>query len=388
VNERELRRLASTPAPGERASADRVWSVVRAAHAEREPAPRRRGRLPLALGLTAAALVVAVVALTPPGDAFRGWVHDRIVGAPHARPALDRLPAPGRLLVVARGGAWVVGADGSKRRLGAWRAAGWSPRGLFVVAAAGPRLAALTPVGTVRWSLTRLPRIEDPTWSPSGYRVAYRVGSVLRVVAGDGTGDRAFARGVEPVPAAWRPVPVLAHVLAYVDREGRVVVADVDARRTLWRRRVSAPVRSLAWSSDGSLLLAAGRTDTLFRGDGTRVRAFSGDDVSAAFAPAGPALARSRYAASTGRSAIEILRPGQADPRVVFSTAGRLGPATWSPDGHWLLVAWPDADQWLFLRLGPRPHVEAVGGLAGEFSPGAPAQAGFPRVAGWCCSGS
>ena len=53
-------------------------------------------------------------------------------------------------------------ADGSLRRLGDYSSAGWSPRGLFVVAARGRRLYAVEPDGTVRWSIVR-PRPGRPS---------------------------------------------------------------------------------------------------------------------------------------------------------------------------------------------------------------------------------
>src|SRR5205814_5470534 len=111
------------------------------------------------------------------------------VGIEHAEPALVALPSAGRLLVDSTAGPWIVGADGSKRLLGRYTAASWSPHGLFEVAVRGHELAALDPKGTVRWSLERAGLVHDARWSPDGYRIAYLAGSTLRVVAGDGSGD-------------------------------------------------------------------------------------------------------------------------------------------------------------------------------------------------------
>jgi hypothetical protein len=50
----------------------------------------------------------------------------------------------------------------------------------------------------------------------------------------------------------------------------------------------------------------------------------------------------------------------------------------WSPDGQWLLLAWRDADQWIFVRAAGRPRLRAVSGIAGQFE-----SERFPRIAGW-----
>ena len=80
------------------------------------------------------------------------WLFDirEVVGIEKAQPALFSLPAPGRLLVTADSGAWVVEQDGSKRLLGRYREASWSPFGRFVVGSRPNELVALTPKGDVR----------------------------------------------------------------------------------------------------------------------------------------------------------------------------------------------------------------------------------------------
>jgi hypothetical protein len=67
------------------------------------------------------------------------------VGREPSQPALVKLPAPGRLLVLSPAGAWVVDGDGSKRLLSGYEDASWSPRGLYVVATRGHQLVALDP---------------------------------------------------------------------------------------------------------------------------------------------------------------------------------------------------------------------------------------------------
>ena len=44
----------------------------------------------------------------------------------------------------------------------------------------------------------------------------------------------------------------------------------------------------------------------------------------------------------------------------VFEGAASFPSLTWSPDGKWLLVAWPAADQLVFVRVGTAPKLVAV----------------------------
>src|SRR5688500_2488290 len=130
----QLRRVLDRPAPDERAAEERGWRVLRPAFDERRGVPRRQhGRR--ALVALCAALAVTAVALTPAGAEVADWVRDAVdPGRNDARPALVSLPAPGRLLVTSQQGPWVVEQDGSRRLLGAFDDASWSPGGLFVVA--------------------------------------------------------------------------------------------------------------------------------------------------------------------------------------------------------------------------------------------------------------
>jgi hypothetical protein len=75
-----------------------------------------------------------------------------------------------------------------------------------------------------------------------------------------------------------------------------------------------------------------------------------------------------------------------AGKRVLFTAPGRLGGLAWSPDGTRLLVPWPEADQWLFLRPG-RGRLVAVANIGRQFAPGAALPA-FPRSVQWCCPGA
>ena len=148
---RELERIEI---PGAREAEERAWGVVERAALERLPVDARRTRLLRPLFVVVAIAVLAGAVASPPGRAVIDHVR-RVVGVELAAPALFRLPAAGRLLVASDSGIWVVQADGSRRLLGAYREASWSPFGRFVVAARRNELATLEPDGTVRWSLAR-----------------------------------------------------------------------------------------------------------------------------------------------------------------------------------------------------------------------------------------
>src|SRR3954471_4991205 len=209
MSERQLQRALRTfVAPDEEAARERTWRLLSVAYAEREPLPQRR-LFPLRLAVVVAVLaLLAAAVLSPPGQAVLDTVREAI-GIEQAQPALFSLPAPGSLIVASpESGAWGVHSDGSKRRLGDYREASWSPSGRFVGAARANELAALTPQGEVRWTLAR-PAVRFPRWggTATDTRVAYLSRSRLHVVAGDGTGDadvRALPDAALVAPA-WQP---------------------------------------------------------------------------------------------------------------------------------------------------------------------------------------
>jgi hypothetical protein len=455
----------------EQAAAARAWTAVRATYAAREPladaspaddaahapvAPPagasrdRRGlrarvtrlraagvRRP-ALGgslrwllASAVALGGAALALGPAGAKVGDWI-----GRTFDPPAGRELPAPGRLLVSDPTGAWIVQRDLSARWLGAWSTASWSPRGLFVLATRRDVLAALDPRGQVRWTLTR-PRVSHAVWSRGdGYRVAYRSRAQLRIVAGDGTGDRALVARTAPVTPAWRPGPAHEHVLAYATPRGGVAVRDVDAvarwagttpqpagwlpsgappRALAVPVRRGRPVRALAWAGrDRLLVLRRDRLDLLAL-DGRRLatarqgwrRSFLGETLAvaedgrvAAFVafdrtrgeselrtvrldalPSRPAAnsPRDGSGGSSGRSAAAGRpprdRPVRLRTSLRFAGPGGFGEVAISPDGRWAGAWWPAGDRWVFARTtGPR-RVTAIGSVRRRLDPGARARA-------------
>jgi len=208
--------------PGEQDARERSWAVVSAAFAQREPQPRRRSWKPAAV--VSLAVVVMAGLLSQPGRAVLDQIRE-VVGIDGSAPALFALPAPGRLLVTADSGVWVVDADGSKRLLGDYREASWSPFGRFVVAARQNELVALEPDGTVRWSLAR-PDVRLPRWggTRSDTRIAYFTRGDLRVVGGDGKGDRLLDAGAALRAPVWRP----GNVLVYEQRGDVARGVDID----------------------------------------------------------------------------------------------------------------------------------------------------------------
>jgi len=397
MRSRELRRmLRERPAERELPARERAWEVVRAAHARRSPAPSRRRSFRMAAAGIAAVALIGLV-LSPAGGAVRDWVEEVIdPGVERAAPSLTEVPGGGRLAVEASDGPWVVESDGSKRFLGEYDAAAWSPRGLFLAVAAGPSLAAVEPDGDPRWTIPTPGPIRSPRWAPTGVRVAYLSAGALGVVAGDGTGDRVLDRRVAAVAPAWAPEredgsasagPTPAHLLAYVDSDGAVRLIEADTGKERW---ATAPVREralqLAWSSAGRKLhlLTAGGIRTYSSGGREVERRGSangavGTVMSAA--PTGDAVAVISRDPARNRSHLSIRR-GDAE-RELFSGPGRFTGVTWSPTGEWLLLEWRDADQWLFIRPASG-KVRAVSRISRQFDLGATKQR-FPRVAGWCC---
>lgn len=395
MNERRLRdALHRTRPPQEAASRERARAVALAAYDGSVARPRRRRLrvvVPIASAL-ALVLVAGAVAATPPGGAVTDWVRDlvgRSDSTPRPSPALSRLPAPGRLLVTGPGGAWLVHADGSRRRLGPYAEATWSPKGLFVGAARGRQLVALDPRGSVRWALSRPDLVHDPRWAPSGYRVAYRSGSGLRVVAGDGSADRQVAARIRAIAPAWRPARE-ANELAYVDAGGRVVVVDIDSGRRLSRFRPRVAPKQLEWSSSGRRLLITGDRSIVLSDIAGSMRTVmvvptGFRHVDARFSPDGRRIAVLRRSLSTPRHEVLVVAAAGGRPRRLFTATGPMRSLTWSPGGRLVLADWAGADQWLFLPIDPQGRASAVAGIAGQFDVSRARPRGTVDVRGWCC---
>ena len=410
MNESRLRELLrEAPLPGGAEAERRGLAVVEAAFAERERGPREgapvraRGKrravsLPrLALVLAIATLLVALL-LSPAGAAVRDWVGDVFTDPPRPQPGLAETPGGGRLLVQSADGPWVVQPDGSRRLLGDFREAAWSPRGLFVATVAGRDLSALEPDGTPRWTITAPRRVFGPRWSPiRGDRIAYRSGSTLRVTAADGTEDRLLDPRVASVSPAWSPYD--PYRLAYVDARGELWIADTESGESTGAGIALPALAELDWA--GNFILEASRTTLGLRP--VKVDKLAGktevgttriglplppgsEVLDAALAPNGKRVAAVvRLGEGAERTAVLLYEPRQAPPpRRLFLASGRLTELTWAPDSSRLLVAWPRFDWWLFLPVG-RGSPRGVSGVAAAFTPGERG-ATFPRVEGWCCA--
>lgn len=403
MNEQRLQALLrQAPIPGAEEAERRGLQVVTGAFAQRQP-PRRTSPPRLALVFAVATLLAALL-LSPAGAAVRDWIDDVLtVGVRDAEPALTEVPGGGDLLVTSPQGPWVVQADGSRRLLGDYTEATWSPRGLFVAAVSGRALSALEPDGTPRWSLSAPAPVADPRWSPSGFRIVYRAGRTLRVVAGDGDGDRLLDGRVAPVAPAWWPPG--AHLLAYVRAGGALRIVNPDSGATVGAGTGPAGTQLLAWAADGSQLLHLARgalwlreasvsklADRVDLGPPRRLSVPAGGRFEdAAVSPDGEAVAALRtlpaVRGQAAHSEVVLFDPSGTTSRVLFRGPGRLSDLAWSPDGSRLLIAWPEADQWLFVPANGRRRLRAIAGIAAEFSPGAsPGAATFPEIEGWCCS--
>jgi hypothetical protein len=391
TEERLRSRLREQPLPGEGEAAARSWPVVEAALAERGPAASPR-RVVLRLAIVAALLCVGLVAaLTPAGAEVGHWIEDRFAdrGDP-AGPAFAGLPAGGSVLTISRTGAYAIDADGGAQWLGSFTDAGWSPRGVHVVGVNGRRLTAVDATGIVKWTLARERRVHDPSWSTGlGYAVAYLESRTLRVVAGTGepSTDRALRRGVAAVTPAWRPRS--DQVLTYATAGGAIETLDVVSGRALWRARggASGPPVALAWSRNGRRLVAlSSRSVTVLDVSGHVLRtiALPAAGLELALHPSGRRAAVVVGGAGAdggaGTRVLDVPLRGAGRPRQLFQ--GGVDGLAWSRDGRRLLLAWRDADEWLLLGPGGRVR-RALHGVSGELG----AAGGFPRVAGWCCSG-
>ncbi|HEX6781665.1 MAG TPA: hypothetical protein VF125_06490 [Solirubrobacterales bacterium] len=408
------RALWDAPIPAPADAEERGLRIVAAAHAERQGGERTApaSHLPslprLAMALALATLLAALL-LSPAGAAVRDWVDDAFTAsAPRPEPTLARVPGGGSLLVQTGEGPVVVQPDGSRTLLGDYEGATWSPHGLFVAAVKKRTLTALEPDGTPRWSLTAAQWVAAPRWSPSGERIVYRSGFDLRVVAGDGSEDRLLtgstAAGTPPdarispayVPPAWSPTgeDALAYVtgasrLRILDSEtGAVLAAAPALQRITWMDWADGGRRILE-ASPGTLrlrpVLRAGHPSRPALGAAHRLplppRASVND---AALSPQSSIVAASitHWRKHGTYSEVLVFRPGRGW-RTLISVPGSLGQVEWSPDGKRLLVAWPGANQWLFLPVG-RGKGRAIANISKAIAPsGRPTS--FPQLEGWCC---
>ena len=63
---------------------------------------------------------------------------------------------------------------------------------------------------------------------------------------------------------------------------------------------------------------------------------------------------------------------------MIFSGTGVMRQLATSPDGRWVLITWPTANQWVFVRLRPRKIV-GVARITQQFGRNA-------KIQDWCCA--
>lgn len=340
---------------------ERAYRVAMAAFSARKPSPRHRSYWKPVVAVAVVAAVAGILA-SPPGRSVIHAIREA-VGVKKAQRELFSLPASGRLLVQSPRGPWVVQQNGSKRLLGRYQEASWSPFGRFVVARRGDELVTMEPAGKVHWTLSR-PGLRLPAWGGKhdDTRIAYLTKGNLHVVAGDGSGDAMrCADSVAPVAPAWQPGSL--RTLAF-GTAGQTAVYDVTTCRLLFRR--GPPPSKLQWSADGTLLLVVSDIGAdVYDTSGNVVAEWTGVD-DATFLGGTHRLVALRDG--------NVFVPGSAP---LFHGAG-IRQIVSSPDGRWLLLTWPAANQWVFVRVAAPHTIRAYSGIARQFGGGS-----FPVVSGW-----
>jgi hypothetical protein len=132
------------------------------------------------------------------------------------------------------------------------------------------------------------------------------------------------------------------------------------------------------------LFVDGGPRPTVLDAAGRPVRrlAFAGSVAAAAFVPGTEHLTLALNV--HGRSSVDLFKGSRYETRrPLFSGAGAFGGLAWSPDGHWLLVDWSSADQWVFVRVRPTPRVKTISNVNATFGTG---PEHFGSIAGWCCT--
>jgi hypothetical protein len=347
---------------------ERAHRVAMAAFSARKPTLRRRSYWKPVVAVAVVAAVAGALA-SPPGRSVIHAIREA-VGVKKAQRELFSLPAPGRLLVNSPQGAWVVEQTGSRRLLGRYTEASWSPFGRFVVGVKNRyELVAMEPNGKVHWAVPE-PAVRLPSWggTHTDTRIAYLSTPVwsVRSLAGDSTDAQNLTScsSVASVQPAWQPGSL--RTLALFGAEGDVRVYDVPSCRLVMHTQPEPAPAKLQWSADGSLLLAlTGVGATVYDTHGRVVSETTGVD-DATF------LARTHRIAALRNGSVFV--PGSAP---LFRAPG-LRQIVSSPDGRWLLLTWPAADQWVFVRVAAPHTIRAVSGIARQFGGGA-----FPAVSGW-----
>lgn len=345
--ERTRRALAGLPGPSAEAT-ERARRAALDALPEAVPRPRRRRRALLAVGLAAAlAIATAGIALATTGRLEVRVGSDTPSERVAAAPPVGRIVLPegvGGIAAIAGGRLWMASRTGFRVEGLAVTAAELSPNARYAAAGIGDSLVVLAPDGRRPWSLPVGGRVMAAAWRPNPLptEIAYVVRRggrhELRLVEGDGDGDRLLDPSVAPVRPSWSSD---SRSLAYVTTSGRVRVRDVPgAAGTVvsFPRRVSAvayaPVGdALAWlerpGTVGVLGIGKGRDGAVPSGPGTRLTALAwtspGRLVTVERSPA-TGLSRLRLSDATG--SVPLVPGGRA------WTRESIGPIAGTRDGR------------------------------------------------------
>ncbi len=305
---------------------ERAWQIVRAAFDERAPSPPERKVWRPVVVLAAVAVVAAAVA-SPPGQAVLDSIREA-VGVDRAQPALFSLPASGP---AARGvGGRRLGRPGRRLEAAAGRLAG----GIVV----SVRTLLSWWRGRTSW------RRSNRTATFAGRSRVRTFASHAGPAASDRHADRVSQRQLSAGRRRGRDGGSPAAAERGSRGAGMATRAKASGSRT--------PTGRVARSSSTRILAASCRASAA---SGSR-----GDDPDGGAPPS------------------EVVTGG----RVVFRGTGEFRDVARSPDGRWLLVTWPTADQWVFVRTAGA----AEGSRRCRASRASSEAAAFPRIAGWCCA--
>ncbi len=180
---------------------------------------------------------------------------------------------------------------------------------------------------------------------------------------------------------AWSPTHRFA--VTYVSGSSTVVLRSADGH-VLWRRQVDVLPAALQWSTDGSLLAvrSAHRIVVLDRAGRLRrtISSLGSLLTASAFKPGTHSLAVvARAPTRTELRLVDVDQPGRS--RLLFAGPGVFGDIVWSPDATTVLVDWPTANQWVFLR-GQAVHAVAIGA---EFPRSDDVRPRLLVAERWCC---
>jgi hypothetical protein len=260
--------LDALPGPGAEATARARRSALDALPLPPAPRRSRRRRRTIALVLAGAGIAAATAGL---GLAATGCLDVRIgAEAPRAAP-VPRVP-PGRVLVppplhgvavVAGGRLWLGTRDGLRIEGLPVSAAELSPNALYAAVGIGRSLVAMAPDGRRAWVHPVEGTVVAAAWRPNpqptliAYVVRRGERFELRLIEGDGGGDRLIDPDVAPARPVWR-ADTLA--VGYASASGRPRLWDVAADAA---RPADAPVRPaaappVALVPDGSRVVAIG----------------------------------------------------------------------------------------------------------------------------------